>query len=207
MMIASNCPPFDHLDPALDDSITEICELALVHCTSRIQRFPGRAHGKQGWKRKEHCGTLSDLYEEQAKAAKQAARACGSRVDSSDDEGGSDSDDDEIAGTDSGEEDNGGEESSYTEIGGFGGLDGWSILSDPAKTEEEWSVIKKKYPWNNRRLAHIWDPPFGWEISSFSLWEKGAPVFYYSTTKEKYPHKLPLETYGIDGHWVILEKK
>ena len=117
-------PPFDHLDPALDDSITEVCELALVHWTSRIQRFPGRAHGKQGWKRKEHCGTLSDLYEEQAKAAKQAARACGSRVDSSDDEGGGDSDDDEIAGTDSGEEDNGGEESSYTEIGGFGGLDG-----------------------------------------------------------------------------------
>ena len=67
--------------------------------------------------------------------------------------------------------------------------------------------MKKKCPWNNRRLAHIWDPPFGWEISSFSLWEKRTPVFYYSTTKEKYPHKLPLETYGVDGHWVILEKK
>jgi hypothetical protein len=67
--------------------------------------------------------------------------------------------------------------------------------------------MKKKWPWNNRRLAHNWVSPFGWEISSFSLWEKRTPVFYYSTTKEKYPHKLSLETYGVDGHWVILEKK
>ena len=31
--------------------------------------------------------------------------------------------------------------------------------------------------------------------------------YYYSTTKEKYPHKLPLETNGVDGHWVLLEKE
>ena len=109
-------------------------------------------------------------------------------------------DDDEIAGTDSGEEDNGGEESSYTEIGDFGGLDGWSILPDPAKTEEEWSAMKKKCPWNNRRLAHIWDPPFGWEISSFSLWEKRTPVFYYSN-KRKISAQTP--SWDLRGWWPL----
>ena len=57
-----------------------------------------------------------------------------------------------------------------------------------------------------KRLAHIWDAPVGWQQASFSERARGMYVFYYASDKLKCLHHLPLKTYGVDGHWVILEK-
>jgi hypothetical protein len=49
------------------------------------------------------------------------------------------------------------------------------------------------------------DAPISWQVSS-SNWEKGMGCFYYPTDKQKVLHHLELENYGVDGHWVILQR-
>jgi hypothetical protein len=68
--------------------------------------------------------------------------------------------------------------------------------------------MQKNYKWQNKKLAHIWDAPLGWQMASFSHWEqkKGMSCFYYPTDRQKVAHHLNLGDYGIDGLWVLLQK-
>jgi len=84
MKNSSNCPKFDHMSASLDPLLFEICEKAYAHWVAILQRFPGRAHGKQGCKKKGSAGTLSDYYEELFKTTK--ASGGGARLLESSDE-------------------------------------------------------------------------------------------------------------------------
>ena len=43
-------------------------------------------------------------------------------------------------------------------------------------------------------------------MATFSQVIKKSLSFYYPSDKLKCMHDLPLDSYGTDGHWVIIEK-
>ena len=62
----------------------------------------------------------------------------------------------------------GADENDFTgqmEVGDFEVPPGWLLLPEPASSEDEWASMKKIYLWTNKRLAHIWDAPFGWQVA------------------------------------------
>lgn len=96
----------------------------------------------------------------------------------------------------------------FSNVGDFVVPEGWVVLDPPSSNEAEWSTMKKLFKWQNKKLAHIWDEPTGWQLASFNSWDKGEKMccFYYPSDGQKVTHGLPLDEYGIDGHWVILER-
>lgn len=205
MRIASNCPKFDHIGTDSDPVLLEICNEAFEHWEGTMNRFPGRAHGHQGRKKKEKTGeSLSDYYQSLSKQGKEAGRL----LDSSSDE------DDETEGAGDEPPDDSGEESAgpdYTEVGDFECPQGWRVLDEPAENAADWDALKVSYMWKNKRLAHIWEPPHGWDTSSFNHQDTDAngnvtQFFLYSRARQKWSHSLKLEAYGVDGEWVIIEK-
>ena len=75
MKIASNCPKFDHIGTDSDPVLLEICNEAFEHWEGTMNRFPGRAHGHQGRKKKEKTGeSLSGYYQSLSKQGKEAGR-------------------------------------------------------------------------------------------------------------------------------------
>ena len=149
MQIASNCPKFDHIGTDSDPVLLEICTEAFEHWEGTMNRFPGRAHGHQGRKKKEKTGeSLSDYYQSLSKQGKEAGRL----LDSSSDE------DDETEGAGDEPPDDSGEESAgpdYTEVGDFECPQGWRVLDEPAENAADWDALKVSYMWKNKRLAHI----------------------------------------------------
>ena len=127
MRIASNCPKFDHIGTDSDPVLLEICNEAFEHWEGTMNRFPGRAHGHQGRKKKEKTGeSLSGYYQSLSKQGKEAGRL----LDSSSDE------DDETEGAGDEPPDDSGEESAgpdYTEVGDFECPQGWRVLDEPAE--------------------------------------------------------------------------
>ena len=127
------------------------------------RRFPGRAHGNQGRRKKGPGVPLSDLYE---KEAREASKQAGMLLEESDDdssveEEGALSEDEEGDGQ-------GADENDFTgqmEVGDFEVPPGWLLLPEPASPEDEWASMKKIYSWTNKRLAHIWDTPLGWQVA------------------------------------------
>ena len=205
MRIASNCPKFDHIGTDSDPVLLEICNEAFEHWEGTMNRFPGRAHGHQGRKKKEKTGeSLSGYYQSLSKQGKEAGRL----LDSSSDE------DDETEGAGDEPPDDSGEESAgpdYTEVGDFECPQGWRVLDEPAENAADWDALKVSYMWKNKRLAHIWEPPHGWDTSSFNHQDTDAngnvtQFFLYSRARQKWSHSLKLEAYGVDGEWVIIEK-
>jgi hypothetical protein len=141
-------------------------------------------------------GLLSDLYEEQTRrAAIPEASLFSNSGDEEEEAEGEDGDASDVE-----------DAPEFATIGDFTPPDGWIVLPQPAQNEAAWANAKKKYKWGAKRLAHIWDAPLGWQQASFSERAKGLSVFYYASDKLKCSHHLPLETYGVDGHWVILER-
>ena len=65
--------------------------------------------------------------------------------------------------------------------------------------------MQKSYKWQNKNLAIFGMTPIGWQVASFSNWEKGMGCFYYPTGKKTVLHHLELENYGVDGHGVVLQ--
>jgi hypothetical protein len=217
MQIASNCPSFDYLDTSHDEDINSIVESAFSHWELTMQRFPARSNGKQGRKKKDKGIPLADLFEKEAKEARRS-RGFGRLLDESDDS--TDDDDDDGTGSNdaelraagggvsagASERDDETDENQFLSIGDYEIPFGWEALERPAETASEWKSMQKAYKWQNKKLAHIWDAPIGWQMASFSNWEKGMCCFYYPTDRQKVLHQLDLDNYGIDGHWVILQK-
>jgi hypothetical protein len=201
MQIASNCPRFDNLDASRDPEIMSIVEEAFQHWQLSLQRYPARSNGRQGRKAKNKSQPLADVFEQQAKAARKASGGdlLLEDSDSSEDENASDDDQSEA----------GAAVADFSNVGDFVVPDGWVVLDPPSLNEAEWSTMKKSFKWQNKKLAHIWDEPTGWQLASFSSWDKGERMccFYYPSDGQKVTHGLPLDEYGIDGHWVILERK
>ena len=98
------------------------------------------------------------------------------------------------------------EEEEFAAVGDFEPPDGWVVLPEPAEDEATWTKAKAKFSWDRRRLAHIWNAPLGWQMATFSQVIKKSLSFYYPSDKLKCMHDLPLDSYGTDGHWVIIEK-
>ena len=85
MKIASNCPKFDHIGTDSDPVLLEICNEAFEHWEGTMNRFPGRAHGHQGRKKKEKTGeSLSGYYQSLSKQGKEAGRLLDSSSDEDD---------------------------------------------------------------------------------------------------------------------------
>ena len=130
MQIASNCPKIDHLDGTMDPVIMSICFEAFDHWASVMQRFPGRAHGHQGRKKKGSPGSLSDFYEDLSKTAR-AAGGGGRLIESSDEEDG----DSEAHGAEQ-DADADNEMGGVTGVGDYEVKAGWHVLNEPASTPE-----------------------------------------------------------------------
>ena len=45
---------------------------------------------------------------------------------------------------------------------------GWVVIDAPAADEVAWSSLKKNFKWQNKKLAHIWSEPTGWQLASFT---------------------------------------
>ena len=196
MQVAANCPPF-LLDDANDEVIKSIVDRAYTRWVSLCDRFPARAHGKQGRTKKAEPMQLADLFDLQAKVPS------GSLLIGESDEEGEDEDDGIMADdAEEGEE----EEEEFAAVGDFEPPDGWVVLPEPAEDEATWTKAKAKFSWDRRRLAHIWNAPLGWQMATFSQVIKKSLSFYYPSDKLKCMHDLPLDSYGTDGHWVIIEK-
>ena len=202
-----------------DADINIIVEAAYDHWTLSMQRFPARSNGKQGRKKKVEGIALADLFEREAKEARKA-HGSNNILDDSDDDS---SDDDEHYEGDYNEQetradggagveasDNGDEtdKNQFLSIGDFDVPIGWVALEQPADTDLQWKSMQKNYKWQNKKLAHIWDAPLGWQMASFSHWEqkKGMSCFYYPTDRQKVARHMNLGDYGIDGLWVLLQK-
>ena len=101
-----------------------------------------------------------------------------------------------------------GDEADFSSVGEYNVPVGWIALDPPAADEAEWASTKKSFKWNNLKLAHIWNEPTGWQIASFTHWDRVARMccFFYPSDGQKVIHDLPLHEYGIDGHWVILRR-
>ena len=173
----------------------EICEKAYDHWETNLQRFPGRAHGKQGRKKKGSAGTPSDYYEKLSKTAK--ASGGGARlIESSDEE---EEEEEERDMEEAGAEDASNDEPDYSSVGSYEVQNGWEVLDDPAPTSEEWDAMKETYVWTNKRLVHIWGMPFGWESSTFNHQTTEASsgklvqFFLYGRERQMYSHDLELE--------------
>ena len=184
------------------------CEKAYDHWETNLQRFPGRAHGKQGRKKKGSAGTPSDYYEKLSKTAK--ASGGGARlIESSDEE---EEEEEERDMEEAGAEDASNDEPDYSSVGSYEVQNGWEVLDDPAPTSEEWDAMKETYVWTNKRLVHIWGMPFGWESSTFNHQTTEASsgklvqFFLYGRERQMYSHDLELEKYGTEGEWVIIQK-
>mgnify|MGYP006919673433 CR=1 FL=1 len=102
----------------------------------------------------------------------------------------------------------------YSDVSDYEVQRGWRVLVEPAHSSDDWESMKEGYEWSNkRRLAHIWQLPFGWETSSYHHKaldkETGelAQFFHYSRSRQIWAHSLPFDTYGVDGEWVIIEKE
>ena len=110
-------------------------------------RFPARAHGHQGRKKKGASAPLADLFEEQAKAARKAGGGDRLLEESDDSSDSGDNSDDLGSG--------GGRARSadgvtipencgnFEEVGDYEVPDGWIALEPPAEDEETWSALKK----------------------------------------------------------------
>jgi hypothetical protein len=198
MQIASNCPIFLQ-DDTNDEVMKIIVDRSYTRWTQFTARYPGRAHGKQGRKKKSEPMQLADLFDLQAKVPVGSIL-----IEESDGEGG---DEDDGTMEDDAEDEEEEEEEEFAVVGDFEPPAGWVVLAEPAEDSAAWSKAKKKYSWAGKRLAHIWDAPLGWQVASFSQITGKALSFYYPSDKLKCIHQLPLETYGTDGHWVIIEKE
>ena len=77
---------------------------------------------------------------------------------------------------------------------------GWEVLDDPAPTSEELGAMKETYVWTNKRLVHIWEMPFGWEISTLTTrpqqLSSGELVQFSFIGAQGRCHDLELEKYG-----------
>ena len=211
MQIASNGPSFDHLSSSGDPEIRRVLVASFEYWQLTTNRFPARAHGHQGRKKKGASAPLADLFEEQAKAARKAGGGDRLLEESDDSSDSGDNSDDLGSGGGRARSADGvtipENSGNFEEVGDYEVPDGWIALEPPAEDEETWSASKKNYKWQNKKLAHIWDEPTGWQMSSYSFWEKGTPVFYYPSDRQKVGHQLSLNEYGVDGHWVILERE
>ena len=174
MQIASNGPTFDHLSSSGDHEINLILEASFDHW--KLTRFPARAHGRQGRRKKAASAPVADLFEQQARAARKAS-GDGRLLEESDDDSSDGSD--EVSDGDGGDGGGGGAadvtcelhheySGNFETVGDYEVPSGWEALEPPAHDEETWSLLKKSYKWHNKRLAHIWDEPTGWKVSPYS---------------------------------------
>ena len=84
MKIASNCPKFDHIGTDSDPVLLEICNEAFEHWEGTMNRFPGRAHGHQGRKKKEkrvnRCRATTNLFQSRGKKLAASLTAAATRT-------------------------------------------------------------------------------------------------------------------------------
>jgi len=185
MQIASNCPSFHHDDVSHDSEIMSIVHDAFEHWQLLLQRYPGRSNGKQGRKKKMQSRPLADVFEEQAKAGRKASGGT-KLLDESDTDSDSNNDDDEGRSEEESpalrdREGTSDDDLNFSTVGDFEVPDGWVALDPPAVDEAAWASLKKTYKWQNKKLAHIWNEPTGWQLASFTNWDKKEKMccFYY----------------------------
>ena len=57
-----------------------------------------------------------------------------------------------------------------------------------AATSYEWQTMQRQYKWQNKKLAHIWDAPIGWQTASYCHYcrRKEWAVFSTQATSKKF---------------------
>ena len=108
---------------------------------------------------------LADVFEQQAKAARKASGGDLLLEDSDS------SEDENTSGDDQSEAGPG--NADFLNVGDFVVPDGWAVFDPLSLNEAERSTTKKSFKWQNNKLANIWDESTGWQLASFSSWDKG----------------------------------
>ena len=71
-----------------------------------------------------------------------------------------------------------------------------------ALDDASWSVIKESYKWQNKKHA-TFGTTYRMQTVTYSCRRKESPC---ASDRQKVGHHINLGEYGVDGHWVILQR-